>query len=105
MSAKSRKEQIETMLAENPTDPFLNYCLAMEWISSGDDEAAVRTFTRLIELDQNYVPAYLQAGQALSRRGRTDEARTMFRRGIEAAQRTGDQHAQGEMQGFLEGLE
>ncbi len=105
MAAKNRKEQIETMLTENPSDPFLNYCLAMEWVSAGDDDAAVRAFSRLIELDANYVPAYLQAGQALSRRGRTEEARTMFQHGIQAAQRTGDQHSQGEMQSFLEGLE
>jgi tetratricopeptide (TPR) repeat protein len=104
MTAKTRKQQIEEMLAESPDDPFLHYGLAMEWVSAGDDDAAVREFLRLIELDGSYVAAYLQAGQALARRERIDEARAMFQRGIDAARRTGNDHALGEMQGFLDGL-
>jgi|ERR1051326_4145629 Flp pilus assembly protein TadD len=105
MIARTRKEQLEEMLAESPSDPFLHYGLAMEWISAKNDEAAIRAFAKLLELDGNYVAAYMQAGQALARCGRTDEARAMFRRGIEAAQRTGNDHALGEMQGFLQGLD
>src|SRR5438552_18146145 len=105
MSVKSRKEQIEEMLLESPDDPFLLYGLAMENVSAGDDETALRTFSRLVQLDRDYVPAYHQAGQLLARRDRTDEAKTMFQQGIEAARRTGNEHALGEMQGFLDGLD
>ena len=41
MAGKSRKEQLEEMLAEDPGDPFLHYGLAMEHASAGDDRAAV----------------------------------------------------------------
>jgi tetratricopeptide (TPR) repeat protein len=105
MSVKSRRQQIEEMLLDSPNDPFLLYGLAMEWSSAGEDESALRTFSSLLQLDADYVPAYLQAGQLLARRDRTDEARKMFQRGIEAARRTGNEHALGEMQGFLDGLD
>jgi Tfp pilus assembly protein PilF len=105
MDRKTRKEQIEQMLVEAPEDPFLRYCLAMEFVSSGDDAGAVRTFEGLLAQDGSYVPAYLQAGQACVRLGQVDEARRLFGRGIEAARRQGDAHALGEMQGFLDGLD
>src|SRR5271156_3698584 len=36
MPAKSRKQQIEEMLVEDPDDPFLRYGLAMEYASEGN---------------------------------------------------------------------
>ena len=105
MTGKSRKQQIEEMLAEDPNDPFLRYGLAMEHVSAGDDEQALRCLEDLLRIDPSYVPAYLQAGQALCRLERPDEARAVYRAGIAQAQRKNDDHAAREMQGFLEGLE
>jgi predicted Zn-dependent protease len=104
MTAKSRKQQIEEMLAEDPTDPFLRYGLAMEHISAGDDPSAVDCLQELIMVAPDYVPAYQQLGQTLLRQGRTAEARQAWRRGVEAAQKTGNLHARDEMQGFLDSL-
>ncbi|MGH7224888.1 MAG: hypothetical protein ACRELF_16820, partial [Gemmataceae bacterium] len=64
MSAKSRKEQLEEMLAEEPNDPFLHYGLAMEYVSAGEDRTAVERFQKLLAVAADYVPGYLQAGQA-----------------------------------------
>jgi hypothetical protein len=44
------------------------------------------------------------AGQTLVTAGRIDEARKMFEGGIASARRTGNQHAQSEMQGMLDEL-
>lgn len=101
MSSKSRKQQIEEMLAEEPNDPFLRYGLAMEYVSAGDDAGAVRCLRELLAVDAAYVPAYVQLGQALGRLGRAGEARAAYTRGIETAQRQGDGHAAEEMQRFL----
>jgi Tfp pilus assembly protein PilF len=92
------------MLAEEPNDAFLHYGLAMEYVSDGDDEEAVRRFLHLFEVAPDYVPGYLQTGQALMRLGRMAEARGIYERGIAIARRQGDQHAAEEMQGFLEGI-
>ncbi|SRR5579871_1800933 len=101
MSSKSRKQQIEEMLAEAPDDAFLRYGLAMEYVSAGDDEGAARCLHELLAVDAAYVPAYLQLGQILTRLGRPAEARATYARGIEVAQRQGDGHAAEEMQRFL----
>lgn len=101
MTARSRKEKLEALLAIDPEDSFLRYGLAMEYVSSGDDEEAVRQLRALIGRDPNYVPAYLQAGQALARLGREDEAGAILRDGITVATRSGDAHAASEMSGLL----
>lgn len=105
MTAKTRKQQLEEMLAEDPDDPFLRYGLAMEHVSAGDLEAAVRGFRDLVALAPDYVPAYLQAGQALARLGRAAEARDVLRQGIAAATRQNEPHAKGEMEALLDSLE
>ena len=105
MSGKTRKQQIEEMLADDPNDPFLRYGLAMEHISLGEDEAAVRCFQDLLAVAPNYVPAFMQISQALIRLGRLAEARSQLSRGIAVARQQGNEHAAEEMQGFLAGLE
>jgi Flp pilus assembly protein TadD len=105
MTAKTRKQQLEEMLAEDPNDPFLRYGLAMEHVSAGDLDAAVRGFRELFAVAPDYVPAYLQAGQVLARLGRAAEARDVLRQGMAVAARQGDEHARGEMEGLLDSLE
>jgi Tfp pilus assembly protein PilF len=101
MTGKSRKQQIEEMLAEDPNDPFLRYGLAMEYVGLGDDNQALRHFQELLQVVPDYVPAYMQAGRALVRLNREDEARALYRTGIATARQKGDLHAAGEMEGFL----
>lgn len=102
--AHSRREQIEAMLAEDPHDAFLRYGLAMEHMSAGDLEGAWRCFQDMFALTPEYVPAYLQAGQLLVRLDRLDEARDVFRHGIEVARQQNDHHAAEEMTAFLQQL-
>ena len=104
MTGKSRKQQIEEMLADDPNDPFLRYGLAMEYVSAGQDEEAVRCFQLLLQTTPDYVPGYMQAGRALTRLDRLEEARKVYQTGIAAARQKGDLHAAEEMAGFMEGL-
>lgn len=105
MTGKSRKQQIEEMLADDPHDPFLRYGLAMEHVSAGQDEEAVRCFRDLLQRTPDYVPGYMQAGRALARLNRLEDARALFQSGIAAARKQGDLHAAEEMTGFLDGLD
>jgi Flp pilus assembly protein TadD len=105
MTGKSRKQRIEELLAEDPNDPFLRYGLAMEHVSAGEDEEAVRCFEELLRTAPDYVPGYMQAGRALARLERSEEARAIFQAGIVAARQKGDAHAAEEMTGFLDGLD
>ena len=105
MADKPRLQQIQEMLADDPNDPTLRYMLAMEYVSVGDDSRAVACFHELLAGAPDYVPAYMQAGRALVRQGKDDEARTIFERGIAVAQQKQDFHARDEMSGMLADLE
>jgi thioredoxin-like negative regulator of GroEL len=100
----SRKEQLEAMLADDPDDALARYMLAMEHVSAGDQARAVEVFRETIARSPDYVPAYLQLGQALVRLGQTGEARSVWQRGVTEAQKQRNDHAAGEMQGMIEML-
>ena len=99
-----RMDQIEALLADDPTDTFLRYGLAMEYASAGDDATAAVKLVALAD-DAAYVPAFLQAGQILNRLGNDTEAAAVLRRGIAAAKKQGDSHAEGEMAGLVGSME
>jgi Flp pilus assembly protein TadD len=102
--ARSRKEQLEELLALEPNDPELHYALAMEYVSAGDDEGAVRRFREMFTTMPAFVPAYHQAGLALVRQGRMDEAREVLAQGIRVARTNANPHAADEMEGLLDSL-
>jgi len=105
MSAPSRKQRILDMLLEAPDDPELRYMLAMEYAAEGNDGEAARCFEELIAIDPNHAPAYHMGARALVRLDRISEAKAMLERGIPAALAQGNEHAAGEMQELLAGLE
>ena len=97
----SRIEMLTQVLAENPGDAFARYGLAMEYSKTGDVEAALAQFRKLLELHPDYTAGYFMAAQTLARADRLDEARQMLRDGIATAARTGNAHARTEMEGML----
>ena len=105
MTTKTRRQQIEEMLAEAPDDAELHYMLAMEHVSAGDDAGAVACFHKLLGVAPTYAPGYHQGGRALHRLGRIAEARAMLERGIPIAIQHGNSHAAGEMQELIDMLE
>lgn len=90
------------MVAERPNDSFLRYGLAMEYRNSGDLAAAMTEFDALMAADPEYAAAYFHAGQTLERLGRPDQAREIYRRGIEVTSRQGNAHACSELEGALD---
>ncbi len=104
MTGKSRKEQLQEMLVDQPDDVFLRYALGMEYVSEGKDEEAVTCFRQLYEITPDYAPAYHQAAQALLRLGRAPDAATALSQGAAVARTQGDLHAAEEMQGLLDSI-
>jgi cytochrome c-type biogenesis protein CcmH/NrfG len=102
--SKTRRQRIEEMLADDPNDPFLRYCLAMDYAGAGDYSAAGNCFLQLLEHSPDYVPAYLHAAKVLQQLGSEDQAREVARRGVAAARGAGDEHAAGELEFFLDAL-
>ena len=95
---------LKELLAENPTDAFARYGLAMEYSKAGDLTGALAEFNTIMQHNPDYVPAYQMAGQMLMDAGRIEEARKLFESGIASARRSGNQHAASEMQGMLDVL-
>jgi hypothetical protein len=100
----SRREKIESMLADEPHDTFLRYSLAMELDKEGDHEGSLLRLSELSLDSPPYVPAFFMAAQQLVRLARVDEARTYLRSGIEAARQQANAHAAGEMSELLASL-
>ena len=96
--SSDRLDTLKEMLARNPGDSFARYGLAMERRHTGDLEGALIEFRTLVTTDPDYVPAYYHGGQTLERLNRIEEARQLYREGLEAAGRKGDRHAAGEIQ-------
>ena len=88
-------------LAENPGDAFARYGLAMEYSKSGQTETALAEFAKLLELHPDYTAGYFMAAQTFAAADRKGEARKMLKDGIASALRTGNQHAQSEMEAML----
>jgi thioredoxin-like negative regulator of GroEL len=104
MAAKTRRQQLEEMIADDPSDALTRYFLAMDYAGAGENDEALRHFQEMFARTPDYVPAYLQAGQMLVRMGRPGEAADVFRGGIAVARRQNDEHAAGEMEAFLQQL-
>jgi Flp pilus assembly protein TadD len=103
--ATNRLEVLRNLVAQNPADSFSRYGLAMEYRNSGDLESALREFRSLMAANPDYVAAYFHGGQTLERLGRVEEARRVYRSGLEAARRTRDQHTASEIQSALDLLD
>jgi predicted Zn-dependent protease len=93
------------ILAQNPGDAFARYGLAIEYSNSGKVERALEEFGRLLATHPDYTAGYFMAAQTLAKAERTEEARKMLANGIASAKKTGNDHAQSEMEGLLAELE
>jgi tetratricopeptide (TPR) repeat protein len=89
------------ILAQNPDDAFARYGLALEYSNQGSLEQALEQFGKLLTVHPEYTAGYFMAAQALARAHRSEEAKKMLADGIAAAQRTGNGHAQSEMEAML----
>jgi tetratricopeptide (TPR) repeat protein len=96
---------LNEILAQNPNDAFARYGLAMEYAGRGETEVSLAEFGRLLEEHPDYTAGYFMAAQTLAKVERSEEAKVRLSQGIACARRTGNQHAQGEMQAMLDELE
>jgi tetratricopeptide (TPR) repeat protein len=99
---ESRLEILKSLVAQNPSDSFARYALAMACANAGDYTSAAEQHRKLIEINPRYVAAYFHGGQALEKLGKVDEARELYRRGIEACTQAGDLHTRSELEAALE---
>ena len=92
---------LNDVLTQNPNDTFARYGLAMEYAKQGDLDRSLAEFSILLKSNPDYTPGYFMAAQTLARAERISEAKAMLTDGIASARRTGNLHAQSEMEAML----
>jgi predicted Zn-dependent protease len=73
----------------------------MEYSKQGDFDRALAEFAILLENHPEYTAGYFMAAQTLVKAERVEDAKKMLNNGISSARRTGNLHAQSEMEALL----
>ncbi|MES1257504.1 MAG: tetratricopeptide repeat protein [Acidobacteriota bacterium] len=97
----NRLEILKSMVEQKPDDGFARYGLAMEYVRAGELETAVEEFARLLSYNPGYAAGYFHGGQTMEKLGRIEEAREIYRKGIEVTAASGDEHTRSELIGAL----
>ncbi len=92
------------ILAQNPSDSFARYGLAMAYAAGNDTAKALHEFQTITNTDPDYVPAYQMSAQTLLKLGQTEAAEARLTAGLAACQRTNNTQAASEMQAMLDDL-
>ena len=92
------------IVAQNPSDSFARYGLAMAFAAEGKTDEALREFATTTSNNPDYVPAYQMSAQTLLKLDQTEAAKARITEGLAACQRTGNIHAASELQAMLDEL-
>lgn len=98
-----RLNSLISFLKETPEDPFLKYCIALEYIKNGD-ALAQTYFNDLLANHSDYLATYYSAGKYYESLDDFDQAEKLFEAGILLAKKLGDNKAAGELQTALDML-
>jgi len=101
----SRLDNLLKIFDQYPDDIFTMYGLAMEYISTKDYNIAEKYLKMIINKDSTYVPAYMQYAQLKENLNQLDEAKSIYRAGIDAAKKINDIRSAKEMENFLNDIE
>jgi tetratricopeptide (TPR) repeat protein len=105
MEAQSVISNLEKLLSQGKESALLRFSLGSEYLKLREIWVAIFHLKRALELDPNYSAAWKLLGMALADAGILNEALDTYRRGIEVAQRRGDQQTVKEMTVFARRLE
>jgi cytochrome c-type biogenesis protein CcmH/NrfG len=98
---QSRIEVFQELLKTQPDDVMIWYGLASEYTKLSDWIAATEALEKVITLNPSYTAAYQMLGSALMNQGKLVEARDIWQKGIEVANKTGAWKAKQHMEGLL----
>lgn len=105
MANEQRIEKLKELIAQDPADSFSRYALALEYAGINEPLTAIELLEELIERDPKYLAAYQQLGQQLGKMNKTQEAKKIYRAGIDLAAEQQDEKTGKEMREELEDLE
>lgn len=99
-----RIKMLEQFVAEDPTDPFNRYALALE-LGKSDKQKAKEIFDQLILANPDYVPAYYHAALIHLELSLNEEATRIIENGIVHAKNQSNLKAASELRGLLDEID
>ncbi len=102
--SKSRLESLKALLEQEPNDSFTRYAIALEYGALNQPADAIVMLEDLIQRDASYLAAYQQLGHLYAKVGRKEDAKRIYRVGIEIAHNVGEIHTASKLQEALEQL-
>jgi tetratricopeptide (TPR) repeat protein len=83
----TRLEQLQQMLEREPGDEFLQYAIAIEYLSVSNFEKALTCFKNILNSNPGYLAVYYQMGKCLEELKQPEEAKYIYTKGIALAQK------------------
>lgn len=99
-----RIEQLQKFIDEDPSDTFSRYALGLEYMKQENLIEAENCFRFLSENYPDYIGTYYQFGKLLQQQGNEEEAKSVFRKGMELTKNS-DLKTYSELQNALTNLE
>lgn len=96
-SSSPRLDKLNSLLAIDPTDPFILYGLAQEHAKLADHARAIGFYDRCLAADPNYCYAYYHKARSQQAVDDLAGARATVQAGMIAAHKAGDAHAASEL--------
>ena len=84
--------RLEEALKSFPNSARLWFALGLAQFRWSKNDDAAKAFTRAVELDQNFAPAYAYLGMTFVEQGRADEALKLYERALAADEKLGVVH-------------
>ena len=101
MDKNQRIEALNVLIAEDPSDPFLQYGLVLE-LAKEDSDLGMKRWLELVDNFSDYLPSYQLAGQACKDNGDKEKAIQIWRQGLELANFQSDFHARKELMSSIQ---
>jgi tetratricopeptide (TPR) repeat protein len=101
----NRIELLKTFIQEDPSDPFNQYALALEYVKTGGIEEARIHFQYVFENHPSYLANYYQFGKLEESVGNIEMASRLYSQGIKIARSIGDSKTAAELQSALDFME
>ena len=102
MARQNRMKALEDLLANDPTDVFALYGLALEHKALSDLDKARNLLEKTVKNDPEHVYAYYQLGEVLIAQGNDEDAVEILEKGISQAGQLGHMKAMNELQALLD---
>ena len=99
-----RIDSIKQLLIQSPQDTFLNYALAMEYMSINQYQEAIKQLEWIRMHQVDYLPLYYQLAHLYEATDQNDQAIETYEQGIKIAVQQSDKKTELELKSALEEL-